>query len=126
MLIASLSCFSMVFPDADEAIATAVDHAVGVAEVDAFRRDGSGLSARIVSVHTLIGVVHEEDHAVGYPEAQSAVLVHARPDVEGRRINVRGRAVRRASDDYVPSALVRAHLDPVDIVSVQLDRAQAH
>ena len=117
---------AVVLADAHQAAQRAVHHAVAVAQVHALGSDGHRRRARLLPVEPLVGEVREPHHAVRDPEAQPAVLVHPRAHVERRRRHVPRRAVRCAPHDYVAPALGGPHLRPVDVVAVELDRAELH
>ena len=114
----------VVLTDADQP-AAAVDHAVGVAQAVVVRH-GRRRPAPIDAVEALIGEVREVDDAVEYREVAAAVLVNAGPSVERRWRHVLDVAVRPAPDDHVASSLRRPALDPVDVLAVDDDLAEAH
>ncbi len=110
----------VVFADADHPASTPIQDTVGVTKVNRGSQR-PWLAPGILAIDPLVGEVAEIDNASVHDERPSTVLVDPCADVERRRRDVGHRTVRRTTHDHVASAFLRPHLDPVDVVALQLD-----
>ena len=78
-----------------------------------------------LTVEALVAEVGKVNDAIVDGVRAAAVFVHGGARVEARRRYVADRAVGRAADDAVAPALRSAAFDPVEVVAVQSDFAQA-
>ncbi len=70
------------------------------------------------AIEALVGEVREVHRAVGERQVRgAAVLMDARAGIERRRVDVGRPAVGRPAHDDVAAALLRAHLEPVDVLA---------
>ena len=108
----------VVLSDAEEASSRRIEAEVRVA-VGALGRDRLGLVvAGVEPVQAAVGHMREEDRPAGDGVGAPAVLVGARPDVEGREGDVLGSTVGRAHHEHAAAAFGRPALDPVHVVAV--------
>ena len=82
------------------------------------------LSRRGDAVDALIGKVHATDGTARNYVGGTAILVHARADIDPWGRGLGDPAVRGTSHQRVTSALSRASLQPVDVVTVERHSAK--
>ena len=126
----------MIFAHANHTVAFRVDHRVGIAQErrhsclrtagirPVLWRDRSRRQTNRLSIQFLIAKVRKVNHAALHGVISAAVFVDPRAGVEFPRRHVDTLAVTRVSDNYLASAFRRSHLDPINVVAVQLDLAQ--
>ena len=118
MVLAGSASHGVVLADGVEAAAGEVRPEVGVAPRTGRRDRHRRLGARIEPVEPAIGELGEDDDPADDDVRTAAVLVDPRSDIERRRRQVGGRAVRGGADEDAPAVLGGPALDPEDVVAV--------
>src|SRR5438552_4617125 len=101
-----------------------VEDEVGVADVLG-RGTRHGWPPRSLPVEALILEVRKPDDAIPRQVCSAAVLVDASPRVVLGRRDIRTAPVGIAPDDDVPPGVGRAALNPIDVVTLELDLREA-
>jgi len=115
----------VVFADADQPPASAVEHGVGVAHLP-FRRERPRLTAGAHRVEALVAVVREIDLLFPGEVGTPSVLVDPGPRAPRRGDHIHQGAVRAPAHDDVAPAFPGARLGPEDRVRRQRRLAQEH
>ena len=116
--VGRLGVHGVVLADGVEAAAGEVRPEVGVAPRTGRRDRHRRLGTRIEPVEPAVGELGEDDDPADHDVRTAAVLVDPRSDVERRRGQVGGRAVRGGPDEDPPAALGGPALDPEHVVAV--------
>src|SRR6202171_802268 len=115
----------VVLADRDQSLMPLVEDEIGVPDVLG-RRDGDGGPPRILPVEALVVEVGEPHGALARQIRPAAVLMHPVARVVIRRRDVCDTAVRTAPDDDIPAGLCGPLFDPIDVIAIKLDRAEAN
>src|SRR5262245_49824040 len=89
------------------------------------RRTGATRRRPADLINPLVREVRIVNNAVANNIRATAVLVDAAADVVTRRSQIDNRAIGAASDEHVAPAFLRTPLEPVDVIAVKSDEAEA-
>ncbi len=119
---------AMLLAHADPAPPRRIEPPVGITKARAgsgFRGQRPRRPSGHLPIKALIGEIAEEDDAARYRRRAAAIFVHPGAHAEPRRRDVGDGAIRRAPDEDAAPLLARPSLDPVDVLAIDQDVAEA-